>query len=141
MSRDASVSFDWADDHHCFRLPLGQLREVQDKTGVGPMTLLRRLQAGGWMVDDPREVLRCGLIGAGMEPVQALDLVRRYVDERPLGEAVRPAYLVLAAALFGPPDEALPGKQKAAGKTTGSASPPSTAPEPSSDGPRDRSTT
>lgn len=136
MSRDASVDFDWADDHYTFRLPLGQLRELQEKTGVGPLALLNRLNDGTWQVDDSREVLRCGLIGAGMEPAKALTLVRRYVDERPMIEGVKPAYLVLAAALFGTDEEELPGKTEAAeAPTTGSASPPSTETEPSSDTP------
>lgn len=141
MSRNGSISFDWADDTHNFRLPLGQLRELQEKTGVGPLTLLRRLDNGSWMVDDAREVLRCGLIGGGMEPDRALSMVRRYVDERPAVESVRPAYLVLAAALFGADDEETPGKTKAAEATTGSASPPSTDTEPSSAGHPDKSTT
>lgn len=141
MSRNASVSFDWADDTHTFRLPLGQLRELQEKTGVGPLSLLRRLDNGSWMADDAREVLRCGLIGGGMEPDRALTMVRRYVDERPAAENIRPAYLTLAAALFGTDDEEMPGKTKAAEATTGSASPPSTDTEPSSAGHPDKSTT
>lgn len=140
MSRDASIDFDWADDHYTFRLALGQLRELQEKTGVGPLALLNRLNDGTWQVDDPREVLRCGLIGAGMEPLPALSLVRRYVDERPRMEGVKPAYLILAAALFGTDEEELPGKTEAAMMTEGSASPPSTDTEPSSDTPPAKST-
>ena len=105
MSRDASISFDWADGHHTFRLPIGQLRELQEKTGVGPLRLLQRLMDGSWMVDDAREVLRLGLIGGGFKPDEALRLVRRYVDERPLLEAQPTAVVVLAAALRGTDQE------------------------------------
>lgn len=139
MSRDASIDFDWADDHYSFRLPLGQLRELQEKTGVGPLALLNRLNDGTWLIDDPREVLRCGLIGGGLEPSKARNLVLRYVDERPKIESVKPAYLILAAALFGTDEEELPGKTEAAETPTdGSASPPSTETEPSSDTPPSR---
>lgn len=141
MSRSAAVDFEWGDGPHTFRLALGQLQEVQEKTGVGPLTLLRRLDSGDWMTGDAREVLRCGLIGGGMAPLDALALVKRYVDDRPFAEAVKPAYLVLAAALFGTPEEELPGKTEAAmATTTGSASPLSTDTEPSSDTPPNKST-
>lgn len=135
-SRNAEASFDWADRTYRFRLPIGMLRELQEKTGAGPYELLRRIQAGAWRVDDLREVIRCGLIGGGLAPGEALRLVRLYVEERPLGESTYPAIIILAAAVFGVPDEA-PGKRRPARKTAGaapapasSASPGSTAPAP-----------
>lgn len=136
MSRDASISCDWADGEHRFRLAIGGLRELQEKLGCSPFRVFERLRAGEPMVDDAREVLRIGLIGGGMEPVPALDLVRRYADERPLAEGRTTAVLVLGAALFGVPDEQ-PGKPEGAGSapaasppTDESGSPPSTASAP-----------
>lgn len=132
MSRDASISFDWADGHHRFRLPIGQLRELQEKTGVGPMRLFLRLMEDDWKVDDLREIMRIGLIGGGMSPVEALDLVRRYVDGRPLVETHPHALLVIGAALHGSEQEPQPGKEEApdaATDATLSNSPPSTATE------------
>lgn len=105
MSRDASVTLAFGDGEHRFRLPIGGLRELQEKTGVGPLRLLMRLRAGDWLVDDAREVLRIGLIHGGLAPVEAGRLVARYADERPAAESVTPAQLVLAAALFGVEDE------------------------------------
>ena len=141
MSRDASITFDWADDTHTFRLPLGQLRELQEKTDAGPLSLLRRLQGGTWRVDDAREVIRLGLIGGGMKPEDALTLTRRYVDPPcPMLASVNTAVLILGAAVLGVDDEPLPGKDRTAEATTGSASPSSTDMEPSSDGHPDRST-
>lgn len=134
MSRDGSISFDWADGLHNFRLPLSQLRELQEKTGVGPMRLFQRLMDGSWRVDDAREIMRLGLIGGGMEPAQALRLVQRYVDVRPLAEAQAPAMLVLGAALHGTDQEAMPGKEEAPEAATSadsSLSPHSTEQEPS----------
>ena len=55
-------------------------------------------------------------------------------------EGVKPAYLILAAALFGTDEEELPGKTEAATMTEGSASPPSTDTEPSLDTPPAKST-
>jgi hypothetical protein len=113
MSRDGSVTFTWADGEHRFRLGIGQLRELQEKTEAGPAFILGRLQNGSWLLDDLREPLRLGLIGGGMSPVEALRLVQRYVDDRPLLESVQPAMAVLLAALVGVEDEK-PGKLGAA---------------------------
>lgn len=112
MSRNGSVSFVWGDDEHEFRLGLGELRELQEKTGVSPFALCERLREGRPLVDDMREVLRLGLIGGGLKPPEALALVRFYADERPLVGAVGPALVVLCAALYGVADEA-PGKSTA----------------------------
>lgn len=132
MSRAASVTFDWADGTHDFRLGLGERRDLQEKTGVGLLALFRRLSDGTWRNEDAREVLRCGLIGAGMAPPDALRLVRAYVDERPMVESVVPALLVCQAALYGGPDAELVGKASAptaAAETGASTSPPSMEPE------------
>ena len=72
MSRDASVTFDWADGTYKFRLPYGQIAELQEKTGCGPQFLLSRIIDGSWKVDDLRETIRLGLIGGGTEPIAAL---------------------------------------------------------------------
>lgn len=123
----ARITFDWADGSHTFRLAIEQLRELQDKTGVGPAALFDRIASRLWRVDDLREVIRLGLIGGGMEPLDALALVKRYVDARPLLESVEPAWRIIMAALVGPGDDR-PGKAAAEAETTGSDSPPSTAP-------------
>lgn len=142
MSADAKTTFVWGDAEHTFRLAIGQLRELQDKTGAGPFSLLRRLMDGDWRVDDLREVLRLGLIGGGLKPPEALALVQRYVDARPLMENWQPAQAILAAALYGDPGDPVgkAGPEETA-TTGGSASPSSMDPEPSSAGPPARSTT
>ncbi len=101
-----TLTFDWADGPHTFRLAIAQLRELQDKTGVGPAALFDRLASRQWRVDDLRETIRLGLIGGGMDPLDALVLVKRYVDDRPLMESIEPTWRILAAALVGPVDDA-----------------------------------
>lgn len=132
------VSFQFGDGTYDFRLPLGQLRELQDKTDAGPLELHRRITGGTWRVDDLREIIRLGLIGGGTSPTDALKLVARYVDDRPLNEAVAPAAMILYFALIGPEDDPA-GKAPAAQdqeipneQTESSPSPPSTEPEPQS---------
>lgn len=117
-NRNGTVDLDFGDGPHRFRLAIDELEELQEKTGIGPFVLLNRLIAGEWRVADVRETLRLGLIGGGMEPIEALVLVRRYVDERPAWLAhVKLAQLVVMAALAGAPEEA-PGKGAGRGEKT-----------------------
>ena len=143
MSSNASITLTWADGEYQFRLPIGQLRELQDKCNAGPLVVYHRLQSGEWRVDDIRETLRLGLIGGGMRPVEALILVKRYVDDRPLAENVLPATAVILAAVMGVPDDKV-GKPEAETTETEAtdalSSPPSMARARSSAGRHARST-
>lgn len=133
MSRDASVTIAFGDGEYVFRLALGQLRELQEKTDAGPAHLLDRLRAGLWRVDDVRETIRLGLIGGGMAPAEALKRTVRYVDERPWLESVPVAMAALIAALVGAGEEDQPGKPEPAGET-GTASPMDASASPASTG-------
>lgn len=132
-STDASCQLTWGDGEYRFRLPIGQIRELQDKTGAGPNVVLKRLIDGSWHVDDVREVIRLGLIGGGIEPTRAHTLVKRYVDERPLMENVQHAQAILIVALTGPlpvgdePGKPDPAKSEMEATTDASISPASTA--------------
>lgn len=121
MSRDASITELFGDGKHVFRLPLGQLRELQEKTGVSPFAVLARMVAYLPMVDDGHEIIRLGLIGGGMTPLDALRLTERYSQRRPLAESIPLATAVLKAGLLGVPDET-PGKS--AGETEAPTPPP-----------------
>lgn len=133
MSRDASVSFDWADKTYTFRLGIGEIRELQEKCDAGPAFIFRRITDGAWRVDDLVQTIRLGLIGGGMKPIEALKLSREYAEKRPLSESVTPATLILAAALYGAGGEEPLGKSQAApeeavlSNEASSGSPPSTA--------------
>lgn len=131
--RHAEITLAWADGEHAFRLGLGQLRELQEKTDAGPAFLLDRLSRGTWRVDDIRETIRLGLIGGGKAPAEALALVTRYVDERPLMESIPVAQAIIMVAIMPVEDDPL-GKPAPAGDASGlpnagsSPSPASTAP-------------
>lgn len=133
MSRDGSISLDWGNSRHRFRLGIGELRELQEEINrprakigaplIGPGSLWRSLQTYDAWKDEVREVIRLGLIGGGMKPLDALGLVRRYVDERPLVESSVHAVAVLGAALFGPPEEPVEGNGEAAKAMTEESAP------------------
>lgn len=118
----------WGDGEYVFELRLGEVRELQQKTGVGPYKLYERIRKHEWFIDDLRETLRLGLIGAGMENVRALDLIKNNFDSRAKAQQVVPCIAILAAFLVGEEEEPL-GKPKAEeGKkeqTESSPSPPS----------------
>ena len=114
MSLSGRINLFFGDKEYDFRLRVGELRELQDKTHCGPLMLFRRMLAGDWRVDDLRETIRLGAIGGGLTPLHAADLVKRYVEARPLMEAVEPALQILSAALTGSEEEQPPaGKPEA----------------------------
>lgn len=117
--RDARIELDWADGTHSFRLPWGQLAELQEKCDAGPYVILQRLHNGTWRIEDIANVIRLGLIGGGMTPADALKKTRSYVEARPPMENVVPAQAILGIALMGAPDEAS-GEGDAASQTESS---------------------
>jgi hypothetical protein len=136
MSADGSVTLNWADGEHTFRLAIGQMRELAEAVNrprlemnwpvIGPMTLWRLTLSSDAWPNDVREILRLGLIGGGAKPFEALALVKRYVEDRPLLENMLAAATVMQAALAGVPDDPV-GKPVAETATpTASSSPQST---------------
>lgn len=135
--RDARIELTWADGDYSFRLGWGQLSELQDRVNCGPFFLLNRLKTGEWRVEDISNIVRLGLIGGGMSPVTALNLTRKYVEERPPLENHEIACIILQAGLIGSPEEPV-GEQVAANQKDESSTtspteksdlPPSTEPE------------
>jgi hypothetical protein len=134
---DGDVVLPWADGEHTFNIrKIGPATELQDKCGgVGVGTIMNRLLKGNFFVADFREVIRLGLIGGGMRPVEASDLTKRYVDDRPWQESVLVATAIITAAIVGTPKEHVGKKGQAEGTATetvtaGSSAPPSTELEP-----------
>lgn len=119
------TALDWGDGEYTFRLPMKQLRELQDKTGLGPEALYNRIATGAWRVEDIRETIRLGLIGGGMDEVKAVKLVRQYIDDAPLLKHKPTAIAIILAALLGPPNDPIPvGKPEAGSEPSTSPSPP-----------------
>lgn len=129
MSRHGDVSLIWGDGERVFRLAIGQMRELQEKTGCGPLELLNRVQTGRWRIDELRQTLRLGLIGGGTSPTEAELLLRRYFDERPIAENAQAPAIIIGAALFGTEDEELP-KAEGEAETEASLSPTDASPSP-----------
>jgi hypothetical protein len=91
----------FGDGRYKFKLDITRLRELQEKTDSGPMQVLTRLRLGHFKIDDVRETIRLGLIGAGTTPSAAHSLVTRYFDLEPIGNYAALALDIMIAALFG----------------------------------------
>ncbi|MGB3044539.1 MAG: gene transfer agent family protein [Xanthobacteraceae bacterium] len=115
MSRDASITLDWADGTFPFRLAWGELEKLQEACDAGPYVILNRLVDNSWRVGDISNVIRLGLLGGGMTPVEALTKTREYVEKRPPVENLMTAQAILSAGLVGAPEEKL--KKKVARRT------------------------
>jgi hypothetical protein len=119
------VELDFGGEERVFQLRNRELFALQDKTGVGPAALWRRIQTGDWRLEDLRETIRFGLEGGGMRASEAGQLLAAYVDQRPRMEAVPVALAILNAALWLPEELTVKGKAEGDGTlpTTDSLSP------------------
>lgn len=120
MSRDGSTVLDWGPDTFRFRMGWGELEMLQEATEMGPWLLHSRLEHRTCKIGEIAEVMRCGLIGGGVDPVKAKKLVDLYVKARPPAENVLHAYAILGVALQGAPEDPV-GETGAASETAESA--------------------
>lgn len=105
-----------------FDLPLGPQRKIEDRCGYGLGKVYARLSTvlfaddpRGWdfSINDYREVIYQGLIGAGMTDAAASGLIKQAVDGCPVKESVMLATEILSAWLLGLP----PAKKAPPGET------------------------
>jgi hypothetical protein len=122
------ITKDFADGTYSFRLAYGQWLELQEALNCGPLELYVNLLQRKWRVQHLREIIRIGLIGGGTTPTDALRLVKRYVEDRPIIESVQLAIEIVAASLTLPEGAEVPAGEAEAVKTdsAGSTLPPST---------------
>ncbi|MEG4645194.1 tail tube GTA-gp10-like protein [Paracoccus pantotrophus] len=101
----ARVVMRWAGGEHAVRLGIAEAEVIQQHTDCGPEFLLNRISLGQWELPHLMEVIRNGLIGGGMDEVDAKRLVDRVVAQQPWIALKRPAMEILSLALYGPPDD------------------------------------
>lgn len=138
MSADGSLTVFWGDGDNTFRIAIGEFRELQERVnsrraasglpGIGPGDFVNTLRHNNAWPDDARDVLRVGLIGAGMKPATAHQKLVQYFDRRPPAESYQTAFAVFATAFLGAPgDQIVKKKTETAVPTRPSPSPDSTA--------------
>jgi hypothetical protein len=111
MSAFGTRSITWSHGTDDFCLSkIGQRLDLEEKCGAGIGHIYSRLVTGTWFTNDYRETIRLGLIGGGMKPQLAKDVVERHVDQKPQAEFVLLAQQILQAVMVPPPGEQ-PGKK------------------------------
>ncbi len=126
MSRTALVRRFFGDGEHEFRIGVEQAIELQERFDCGLSFTLDHVVA--IRIDVIREVLRLGLIGAGMMDERAFRMVDRHVQPGYFADRAKLAFDVVEATLRGAPDETL-------GESAGGATTDRRSPEGKSDGP------
>lgn len=101
MSRRGDVTVRCWDGEYTFRLGIGELITLQEKCDAGPLHIAMRLAEKTWRVQDVRETLRLGLIGAGMDQEKARALIEQHVDRVPLLDNIHNAQAVILGAVAG----------------------------------------
>lgn len=85
MSDIETVAF-FGNAEHRFALTPWAIDELERLTGTGIGTLALRLPQGEFRHAELFEAIRLALIGGGMSPQEAAQLVETYAKPRPLGE-------------------------------------------------------
>lgn len=116
MSRNAEATLEFGGQDRLFRLGIGRLRSLQEKTDCGPYELHRRFTSGEWKIDDVRETIRQGLIGGGLPVIDVDALLKTEFDGLPKGQFVGLANAVVLAELVGVEDEPEGESKAGAGK-------------------------
>lgn len=111
------ITKEWATGTFSFRLAYGQWLELQEALNCGPLELYVDLLQRKWRVQHLREIIRIGLIGGGTNPADALRLVKRYVEDRPIIESVQLALEIVAASLTLPEGAEVPAGEADPAKT------------------------
>ena len=96
----------WPGGKHPMTLAaLAHLEGLQGAVDAGPEFLLNKIRLGQWNAGDLFEVIRWGLIGGGLDNLEAEKLMRRVFGQHPKADFKGPAIEVLAHALYGPSDD------------------------------------
>lgn len=91
------------DAAHDLALTPPMIVELERLTGRGIGGIFRRLAASEFAFAEVVETIRLALVGGGMEPQRADEIVETYVKPRPLAEIFPIALSVMEAAWFGAP--------------------------------------
>lgn len=82
---------------HSFTLTDDMVTELERVTDTGIGAFYQRMIAMHFKATDLAEIIRLGLIGAGMHPQEAMQLVNTYATNRPMAETFPLALDILDA--------------------------------------------
>ena len=91
----------FGDGEYNFKLTIQGLSALQSKVQSGVGQIYARVLAGAYYDHDLIETVRHGLIGGGLSPKEASDLIRDYGEQMPLDDWHRLASEILSTAMHG----------------------------------------
>lgn len=95
----------FGDSEYPFRLAPTAITELESKCGAGVAAIAARVFAKHFSQSDITETIRLALIGGGMAPKRATELVALYVADRPLTETHPLAAKIFERLWCGNPNE------------------------------------
>lgn len=104
----------FGDGDYLFKLPLKWIEELERQTGTTIGDLFVRTATYSFSVKEITEIIRCGLIGGGLDPTRARKLIETYIDGYPLEKMFGLASIILVGCVEGYPAKA-PVKKKGEG--------------------------
>lgn len=75
-----SEEITWPGGEHSFRLGIGELRAIEQRSDAGCAVVMMRLLSSQWKIDDVIGPIRLGLIGGGMEERLAQKAIEAALD-------------------------------------------------------------
>lgn len=96
----------FGDGDYLFKLPLKWIKELERSTDSGIGGLFLRFTTYQFSVTDICETIRCGLIGGGMDPVEAMVMIETYVEGFPIEPSLNLATSIVVGCVEGYPSKA-----------------------------------
>jgi len=107
-----SEQITWPGGEHYFRLGIGELRAIEQRSDAGCAVVMMRLLSSQWKIDDVIGPIRLGLIGGGMEERLAQKAIDAALDvASPYALAVTSAEVIRRFIMWETDDQ--PGEQLA----------------------------
>ncbi|ORE94102.1 hypothetical protein ATO13_08511 [Stappia sp. 22II-S9-Z10] len=113
-----AVVLEWGDGEHTFALRFGELVALEARHDAGFLLLRQSLERRTCRAELIRDVIRFGLEGGGMKPVDVNRLVQRYVIERSPLESLSTAVTIMDRAILPPAGALGKGDGEASGAAT-----------------------
>ncbi|MGF7005796.1 gene transfer agent family protein [Aminobacter sp. BE322] len=113
----------WPGGEHRFRLGIGELRAIEQRSDAGCAVVMMRLLGAAWKIDDVVGPIRLGLVGGGMSEKDAQKAVEAALEvASPYALAVTAANIIRRFIMWDGDDQ--PGEAGAgAGNQTQTRSP------------------
>lgn len=99
--RETETRAFFGDREHTFCLTPPMIAELERATDSAVGAIYGRLSRMEFAMRDVRETIRLGLIGGGMTPQRAAEMIETYVDPQPLAATASTALAVMVALFFG----------------------------------------